>query len=255
LKKPKDSSTGPLHNHMTRLHPIEYEANSSDSSSKRGKNAKNVKKTTQVATPKLTEESFREALVKFVVNTNQSFSIVESTELRELVELISKDHQLTKLPGRTLMTTTIQQQFTYYKKKLAQELQSLTSKVSLIIDCWTSSNQLAFQGVIARFIDKNWNLCTIPLDLTLLSGPHTGENIAHSLLKVVEEFGITDKIGSITTDNAANMDTFFVSFANLLEGKGHIFDINNQRIRCLAHIVNLSAKDALQLFEKGNSWQ
>jgi len=225
-----------------------YKANAPEPSSKRRKSKDEVEQPAPVS--KLTQDSFKMALANFVVQTNQPFSVVESPALRDLVELISKDKDMTSLPGRTQMTTIIQQQYLKCKQSFTNELFHLKSKVSLVIDCWTSSNGLAFQGVVARFIDDSWNLCTLPLDLTLLSGPHYGENIAHAPMKVVDEFGITEKIGSITTDNASNMDSFFTSFANLMEGKGQIFDVTNQRIRCLAHIINLSAKDAIECFEK-----
>lgn len=200
----------------------------------------------------LTKDSFKSALVEFVVDTNQPFSIVDNPKFQKLVYLISKDSVATQMPGRTLMTSNVQEHYARMKQVIIQELVQLKSKVSLVIDCWTSSNGAAFQGVIARYIGQDWILRTFPLDLTALSGPHSGDNIAHALLPVVSEFGIIEKIGTITTDNAGNMDTFFASFANLMEAKGQTFDKCNQRVRCLAHIVNLSAKSAIESFEKGN---
>jgi len=201
---------------------------------------------------KLTEASFRNSLVKFVVSSNQPFSIVENKEFEDLVQLISKNPEATKLPGRTAMTTYVPERYNNCKGAFINYLTSLNSKISLVIDCWTSSNQLAFQGVIIRYIDAEWNLQTISLDLSLLSGCYSGENIAHALLPVAENFGILDKILSITTDNASNMDSFFYNFTKLMESKGQVFDVVNQRVRCLAHILNLCAKDAIAEFENGN---
>ncbi len=194
---------------------------------------------------------FQKSLIKFIVETNQPFNLVEHPSFQEMVKLISKDTKSTNIPGRTQMTLLIQEEFVKMKTSLAEPLSKMKSKISLVIDCWTSSNQIPFQGVIGRFIDKNWNLITLPLDLTILKGPHTGQNIAHALLPVLDDFGIVYKIASVTTDNASNMDSFFVCFAKLLEERGHTFDVPNQRIRCLAHIVNLCAKDAILEFEKG----
>ncbi len=50
----------------------------------------------------------------------------------------------------------------------------------------------------------------------------------------------------ITCDNAKNMDSLFKSFEILCENEGLNFDTFNQRVRCLAHIINLAAQLALK---------
>ena len=84
----------------------------------------------------------------------------------------------------------------------------MPGKLSFFVDCWTSSNQKAFQGVIVQGITTAWELFTIPLDLTLLDGPHTGENLADAFMTVLQDFNLEEKLHSVTTDNASNMDTF-----------------------------------------------
>ena len=52
---------------------------------------------------------------------------------------------------------------------------------------------------------------------------------------------------AIGTDNASNMNSFFDYFEEMCEEKENIqFDSKNQRVRCLAHIINLAAQDALK---------
>lgn len=92
----------------------------------------------------------------------------------------------------------------------------MPGKLAFIVDCWTSSNQKAFQGIIVQGIIESWEIVTIPLDLTILDGSHSGENLAESFVTVLEEFNLLNKVHSITSDNASNMDTFFVHLRNTL---------------------------------------
>lgn len=50
----------------------------------------------------------------------------------------------------------------------------------------------------------------------------------------------------ISTDNASNMDKMFDIFETLCENEEILFDAKNQRVRCLAHIINLAAQDILK---------
>ena len=50
----------------------------------------------------------------------------------------------------------------------------------------------------------------------------------------------------VTCDNAKNMDSLFKNFEILCEEEGIKFDTSNQRVRCLAHIINLAAQSALK---------
>ncbi|CAG8794594.1 13745_t:CDS:2, partial [Dentiscutata erythropus] len=63
-----------------------------------------------------------------------------------------------------------------------------------------------------------------------------------------EQIEIINKLQilAITTDNASNNNTMFRYFANHCIYNQINFDMNNQRVRCLAHIINLAAQDLLK---------
>ncbi|CAG8766898.1 7840_t:CDS:2, partial [Rhizophagus irregularis] len=50
----------------------------------------------------------------------------------------------------------------------------------------------------------------------------------------------------VTSDNASNMNTFFDYFKKMCNENNVTFDIEHQRVRCFAHIINLAAQDALK---------
>ncbi|CAJ0633387.1 3590_t:CDS:2 [Entrophospora sp. SA101] len=103
-------------------------------------------------------------------------------------------------------------------------LQEVPGQISFTLDSWTSKNQVPFLGITAHWISKDWELKSILLDFCHLEGSHSG----------------------IATDNASNMNSMFNCLEQAFCSEGIHFDAGNQRIRCLAHIINLAAQEALK---------
>lgn len=51
---------------------------------------------------------------------------------------------------------------------------------------------------------------------------------------------------AIACDNASNMNTMLEKLSESLADQGVFFDSYNQRVRCLAHVINLAARSALE---------
>ncbi len=62
-----------------------------------------------------------------------------------------------------------------------------------------------FLGITCHFLDPSWNLKTICLDVAYLPYPHTAIEIKNKFIEIFSEYGITNKIISITTDNGCNV--------------------------------------------------
>jgi len=93
----------------------------------------------------------------------------------------------------------------------------IDSKVSFVLDCWTSG--APYQGIIGRWINREWELREEILDLDILHGRHDGNNLCNSFVKVLEHFALIPKILAITTDNASNCDTMFECLSSTLNEK------------------------------------
>ena len=65
----------------------------------------------------------------------------------------------------------------------------------------------------------DWNFNEVVLDLDILSGEHTGRALAQSLMKVLAEFRILNRINGITSDNASNCDSMFAELETELNLK------------------------------------
>lgn len=103
------------------------------------------------------------------------------------------------------------------------------------------------------------------LDIVEVPRSHTGENLAIAFAKVLELFGIKDKVRrvsdlntkgtdtylsyleqilSLTTDNASNNDTMVHHLAELLDD----FPGPANQTRCFAHTLSISAKAVIKQF-------
>ncbi|KAJ3689916.1 hypothetical protein LUZ61_019080 [Rhynchospora tenuis] len=119
-------------------------------------------------------------------------------------------------------------------------------KVSLTSDCWTSNRTVGYMCITTHYIDSDWNLQKRIITFKDLSPPHSGEVISDAILVAIRKWGIEDKIGTVTLDNASNNDKaasllrFSFEAREKLHFQGYFF-----HIRCCAHILNLVVQDGL----------
>ena len=97
---------------------------------------------------------------------------------------------------------------------------SAASSVALTSDIWSSNAKEDYISVVAHFVSADWELQKKVIGLRLIEVKHTGENIAERVACVVEEFGLIDKVFSVTLDNASSnakaMKTLTPMFAGYL---------------------------------------
>jgi hypothetical protein len=130
------------------------------------------------------------------------------------------------------------------KRKLRILLKAV-DKVNITTDMWTSHKKLSYMVVTCHFVDSSW--CVQKRILNFCNGPpHSGVVIANALRDYFSDWGIEDKIYTITVDNAlANdfaikiiKDDFQLKNAMLVGGR--LF-----HVRCCAHITNLLVQSGL----------
>jgi hypothetical protein len=98
---------------------------------------------------------------------------------------------------------------------------------------------MALCGVIVHYLTDNLKARSLLIGMKRVQGAHSGENIAESVLKVVQEYGIAEKIGYIQADNAGNNDTYVAAIFNEISP---FTEPVHHRLRCHGHIINLAAK-------------
>ncbi|GES76777.1 zinc finger BED domain-containing protein 1-like [Rhizophagus clarus] len=73
------------------------------------------------------------------------------------------------------------------------------------MDLWTVRNQQSYLGVTCSYINQSFKLCEFTLDIAYVRYPHTSAYIKDTLVNILNEWNIREKVYIITTDNASNM--------------------------------------------------
>ena len=94
---------------------------------------------------------------------------------------------------------------------------------------------MSYLGLTAHYFN-NYELISIDLCCKKLEESHTGEYLSETIIEVLNQFRISEKIGSITTDNGANV----VKACSLLGMR-----MNIERFPCLGHVMNLIVRESL----------
>ena len=100
--------------------------------------------------------------------------------------------------------------------------------------------------MVAYFINNDWQLEKRILGLRLIDVSHNADNIAERVFAVVSDYGLNDKVFSITLDNASANTKAMDKLTPLLSGYvGSLF----LHQRCACHIINLIVKAGLDVFK------
>jgi hypothetical protein len=139
-------------------------------------------------------------------------------------------------------------------------LQEYEGALSFAIDAWTSPNHRAFVAVTVHFQQDGELVCLI-LDVVEVAMSHSGANLAVAFAKILEEFGVFDKVSlhqiavdriltcsqilCITCDNASSNDTMIEALSDLIP----LFPGDPNCARCFNHVIALIAKSLIHQFD------
>ncbi|KAJ5704441.1 hypothetical protein N7536_000130 [Penicillium majusculum] len=213
-------------------------------------------------TPAKERAGLEQMLIQWVVQTRQPFTVVEHPAFRALFEATGAI-----LPIKTADTlfNRIREEFCKNRTCVKEELATSSRTLALSLDGWTSENQIAIMGIIGHWTSPEFEKREELLEFTDICGPHSGENLAEIVMKMLEELDVAPKLLTITGDNAANYGTLCDSLhAELL--KNHDDKDDQFRIRplmrfrgrqsfipCLAHVINLICRDVLASLRAGSA--
>ncbi|KAJ5981346.1 hypothetical protein N7522_013767 [Penicillium canescens] len=155
-------------------------------------------------TPAKERAGLEQMLIQWVVQTRQPFTVVEHPAFRALFEATGAI-----LPIKTADTlfNRIKEEFRKNRTCVKEELASSSRTLALSLDVWTSENQIAIMGIIGHWISPEFEKREELLEFTDICGPHSGENLAEIVIRMLEELDVAPKLLTITGDNAANNGT------------------------------------------------
>ena len=142
------------------------------------------------------------------------------------------------------MRTLLDERYEKCKKEALKDWDH-SFKICLFLDIWTSLNCLAFMAVLAYFISSDWRYQSVLIDFIPVPECHDGFNLANHVLRLIQEYGIEEKILTITADNVKNNITMMKVLGSLIRRLGNEWDSETNLIPCLAHVLHLAVKSIL----------
>ena len=186
-------------------------------------------------------EVARENLCRLIAFEDLLLGFGESPAFEEYIKT-SHNPRFTHVSRQTT-TRDFKKLYNKDRLKLKENFKTCTFSVSLTSDIWAGRAKEDYLSVVAHYINPNWEMEKRIIGLTLIESSHTGENIAKCISKVIEEFELSEKIFSITLDNASANTSAMNVLKPLLSTYAPSFLMHQ---RCACHIINLIVKSGLK---------
>lgn len=188
----------------------------------------------------------RYALARMIIVDELPFMFVEHEGFRYFCKSMNPAFSI---PSRSTVTRDCFKLFIDERKKLRDFFSSLSSRICLTTDCWSSGQNLSYMCLTAHFIDDDWKLHKRIINFCQLSG-HSGEVIGRTIEKCLNAWGIK-RIMTVTVDNASSND---LAIQYLKRRMNHhqtsVLNGDYLHMRCASHILNLVVKDGLKELDK-----
>ena len=196
-----------------------------------------------ISTPRY--DTFRRLLIRWIVYCHIAFRMLENQYFRNLLSAMDTGLSTLLPKSSSTLRNWIKEEYDERKKGLIEELAVAISSVHLSFDIWTSPNHYSLISIFANYIDQYGQRQRPLLAFRRIYGPHTGEAISRSLLAVIREYNIAQKVGYFMSDNAKNNDTAVSLVLQALDPSLSAKQRQARRLRCFGHVVNLCAQALL----------
>ena len=184
----------------------------------------------------------RTQLCRLIAKLDLPLGFGETNEFKEYIQ-IAHNPRFTPVSRQTT-TRDIAKYFSERRDDLVKYLSSNSvSSVGLTSDIWSGNAKEDYLSVICHYVNSDWQLEKRVLGLSLIDVSHSGDNIAERVHTVISDFGLTNKVFSITLDNASANASAMEALTPLI--RGYIGDEYLHQ-RCACHIINLIVKSGLK---------
>jgi hypothetical protein len=197
----------------------------------------------QILRKVLNQDVINEALVSLIVVRNLSFRIVEWPEFHALCRVLNPESESYLATAHSTIPKLIKRSWQAQKDIVRKKLQSALSSIHISLDIWTSPNRLLLLGICAHFVGYGQEKVSKTLLALRTVINHSGDEQFATLLPVLQDYGVIQKLGSIICDNATSNDKLCRTMSIYLHEKEEIpWDFTTRRIRCIGHIINLAVQ-------------
>lgn len=192
-------------------------------------------------------EMLLNAVAMWVVKDQQPFTAADTAPFRHMLKVYREAPVNIKLPSRDTLRRHIQSLYVEQKAAVIDMLSQQNTRVHVSLDCWTSPFNQAFLAIAGHFIEetpKGFKRSRVLLGFEELKGGHGGRDMLLVVKTVADEFGISGRLGCMTGDNASSNEKLAELLLEWMDTDDMAF-FGFEHVRCLAHVINLAAKQAL----------
>ena len=179
------------------------------------------------------QNRLNQELVKFIIGTRQPLSIVENADFRTFCIALNSQFSV---PCINTIKDLIDCSYHHMKNQIKETIIKSIQYVHLTFDLWSSRSHDSYLGITAHWIDKNFEIFSMVLDIGEIPFPHTAIEISRHVLKVFNDWDLESKIIIIVTDNGANV-------------KSAVTKLEKEWIPCAAHTLQLSVNRGLKIVD------
>lgn len=235
--------TGTVKKHMQKQHG--FDSNGRQKSSKNESNSL----LTSFLISRASRADVIDAIVQWVVDDHQPFIAVERPSFRKLLDVYKAASSNMVLPGADTIRRATKTSYESTMCRVKALLQRQETRVHLTLDCWTGPYNEAFMAIGAHFIDVAdgcFRRVKTLIGFEHMTAGHTALDMFELVQSVSNEFGISHVLGCITADNASANDALAELTRTWIMDLGSPFS-GFVHVNCLAHVINLAARDALSV--------
>jgi hypothetical protein len=183
---------------------------------------------------------FRGLITRLFTEEQLALKKVEAPALRELLIYLNPRCSVA-IPSRSALRKGITAAYDNALTAVARELQTASTKVNISFDLWTSpGRRLSLIGVVAHYLNDNFEPRVILLAMPQMQGSHTAVNLKGQIFDLVQYFGLENTFGYAITDNASENQACLRLLAEDLA-----FDARKRHVLCMGHVINLVAHKVL----------
>jgi hypothetical protein len=181
-----------------------------------------------------------EALIRLVVEHDLPFRLVEWPSFHTLCQTMNPAVKI--VTSHSTVSTRIRSSWATAQDLVRRRLQSAISPIHIAADIWTSPNRNLFLGICAQYVDyEEKQLKKVLLALRPVLS-HRGVLQATEIYHILQQFGITKKLGYFIGDNHSANDVLCRTLSQLLADEDFNWDPQHHRTRCYGHIINLAVQ-------------
>ncbi|XP_031723827.1 zinc finger BED domain-containing protein 1-like [Anarrhichthys ocellatus] len=221
-------STSSLKYHLNAIHSVDYSKSPTITNS--GESLLLTACGRSTTLDKQKQDELTNAITKWIATNCRPISIVEDVGLRNMLRIATSDDKY-KPPSRRTVTRRIHELYEVERTIKAMALQRAPA-VALTGDYWTSLGNHNHLGVTVHYIDEQWELQSHALTVMKTEDGHFAETCAEHFIHVAQQWNVSDKVSTLSTDSARNM----------IAGARHL---PFEHVPCVAHSLQRSVTVSL----------